>query len=142
MGSCTYLIKNIRYLTIVEAYACLHGVAFAEDLGFQDIILEGDSLTVVKKLQKNNDYIDRSVIRGIIEEIKTKARNFKSLIFRHIPWEANEAAHAMAAWGEEGICRPSEWKKPRGKSIHSFRRIKGVWNEGKKTQKRTLVSYL
>ncbi|MFQ6648233.1 hypothetical protein Gotur_021771 [Gossypium turneri] len=99
MGSCTYPIENIRDPTITEAYACFHGVAFAEDLGFQYIILEGDSLTIVKKLPKNDDYIDRSVIGGIINEIISKAKNFRSLMYRHIPGEANEAAHTMAVWG-------------------------------------------
>lgn len=33
-----------------EAIACLEGVQMGLDLGFQRVILEGDSLTVVKKL--------------------------------------------------------------------------------------------
>lgn len=52
MGSCTYPMRNVRDPTTAEAYACLHGVTFAEDLGFEDAIIEGDSLTIVKKLQK------------------------------------------------------------------------------------------
>ncbi|KAA3477503.1 reverse transcriptase [Gossypium australe] len=52
MGSCTYPIRNVRDPTTAEAYACLHGVIFAEDLGFEDVIIKGDSLKIVKKLQK------------------------------------------------------------------------------------------
>ncbi|KAK5836647.1 hypothetical protein PVK06_012444 [Gossypium arboreum] len=121
IGSCTYSIENIRDPTIVETYARLHEVAFAENLGFQYIILEGDPLNVVKKLQKNDDYIDRSVIGGIIDEIRNKARKFRSLMYRHIPQEANEAAHVIVMWGK-GRDLPTFWVEKNsegGRSIHS-----------------------
>ncbi|MBA0625071.1 hypothetical protein Godav_010318, partial [Gossypium davidsonii] len=61
----------------------------------------------------------------LLKKLKPKQETLKVLYFdtylgkqmkRHMRWQHGE---------EEGICRPSEWKKPRGKSIHSFRRIKG-----------------
>ncbi|MBA0752366.1 hypothetical protein Gogos_001209, partial [Gossypium gossypioides] len=52
-------------------------------MGFDKVIIEGDSRTVIKKLQ-NPEY-DRSIIK-----------------------EANEAAHAVATWGK-GSIRPAYW---------------------------------
>lgn len=51
MGSCTYPIKNVRDSTTTEAYACLHGIIFANELGFNDIVVEGDSLAVLENLR-------------------------------------------------------------------------------------------
>ncbi|MBA0687232.1 hypothetical protein Goari_014785 [Gossypium aridum] len=42
---------------------------------------------------------DRSIIRGVINEIKEKSRNFWNIVFHYVPREANGTAHAMAAWG-------------------------------------------
>ncbi|KAH1031841.1 hypothetical protein J1N35_044015 [Gossypium stocksii] len=50
MGACTHQWQNVRESTTAEAWACLQAVTFAEELGFQDICVEGDTLTVVKKL--------------------------------------------------------------------------------------------
>ncbi|MBA0610616.1 hypothetical protein Godav_011437 [Gossypium davidsonii] len=37
MGSCAYPVKNVRDLTTVEAYACLKGVVFVEEMGFGEV---------------------------------------------------------------------------------------------------------
>ncbi|KAK5845462.1 hypothetical protein PVK06_001649 [Gossypium arboreum] len=87
-----------------------------EDLGFKNVIIEGDSVTVVKKLQKTEERNDRSVIGGLINEIQGKIRNFRTLVFSHIPRGANEAAHAMAAWERRSESLTSGWKKPRQRS--------------------------
>ncbi|MBA0716186.1 hypothetical protein Golax_015038, partial [Gossypium laxum] len=45
MGSCVYLVKNVRDPTITEAYAYLQGVVFANEMGFGEVLVEGDSMT-------------------------------------------------------------------------------------------------
>ncbi|MBA0821648.1 hypothetical protein Goarm_018491 [Gossypium armourianum] len=42
---------------------------------------------------------DRSCISNLIKEIKGRGYNFRSLSFKHVPREANKAAHAMAKEG-------------------------------------------
>ncbi|PPR85678.1 hypothetical protein GOBAR_AA35011 [Gossypium barbadense] len=49
MGACVYPVINIRDPTTVEAVACLQAITFTEGMGFGDIVVEGDSLTVIKK---------------------------------------------------------------------------------------------
>lgn len=98
MGACTYPVCNVRDPTTAEAYACLHGVRFASELGFSKITVEGDSLTVLKKLR--NSEADRSIIGGLIDEIKERSRAFSSIEFRHIPRE-KKGGHMQWPPGEE-----------------------------------------
>ncbi|KAK5836463.1 hypothetical protein PVK06_012253 [Gossypium arboreum] len=70
MVSCVYPVKNVRDPTTAKAYACLQGVVFAEEMGFGEVIVEGDSMTIIKKLQSPKN--DRSLIGVIINEIKEK----------------------------------------------------------------------
>ncbi|MBA0643554.1 hypothetical protein Goklo_027833, partial [Gossypium klotzschianum] len=52
MGSCVYSVKNVRDLRIAEACACLQGVVFVEEMGF-DEDLQGTQR--LKELGEEND---------------------------------------------------------------------------------------
>lgn len=54
MGACSYLFQNVTDAFLVEAYACEKVVLFAVEMGFWRIEVEGDSLTVIKKLKSWN----------------------------------------------------------------------------------------
>ncbi|MBA0853264.1 hypothetical protein Goshw_015455, partial [Gossypium schwendimanii] len=69
------------------------------ELGFQDICVEGDSLTVVKKL--NDEHNDRSEIADIIKELKSRYSRFRNISFRHTFRSANGAAHGIAFYGQQ-----------------------------------------
>ncbi|MBA0574705.1 hypothetical protein Golob_006991 [Gossypium lobatum] len=43
--ACTYHNTFIAYATIAEAKACLQAVSVSDELGFRNLIVEGDSLT-------------------------------------------------------------------------------------------------
>ncbi|MBA0577699.1 hypothetical protein Golob_025226 [Gossypium lobatum] len=73
MGVCAYPINNIQDPVTAEAHACLQVVIYAEEMGFNNICVEGDALTILKKLQAKE--VDRSVIA------------------------TNKVAHDMAVWG-------------------------------------------
>lgn len=59
--------------------------------------MEGDALTVIKKLRSVEN--DRSVIGNIIKEIKDRIPKFRSLSFRHVSRMANETAHGLETRG-------------------------------------------
>ncbi|MBA0573546.1 hypothetical protein Golob_000816, partial [Gossypium lobatum] len=65
MGACEHQWQNVQDSTTIEAWACLQVVTFAEELGFQDICVEGDTLKVVKKL--NDEHNDR-ILEGLLIE--------------------------------------------------------------------------
>ncbi|MFQ6650595.1 hypothetical protein Gotur_023316 [Gossypium turneri] len=73
MASCAYPWENILDPTMAEARACLQAVA------------------VIRKLISAVE--DRSCIRSLIQEIKGRTSKFRSLQFKHVPREANKAAH-------------------------------------------------
>lgn len=52
MALCTYQNKDIGDANMAEAKACLQAITMAKDLGFRNLSLEGDSLTVIKKTMK------------------------------------------------------------------------------------------
>lgn len=52
MAACTYPNNFVANPTTTEARACLQAVAVAEELGFRRLVVEGDSLTVVKKFSR------------------------------------------------------------------------------------------
>ncbi|KAK5784812.1 hypothetical protein PVK06_039350 [Gossypium arboreum] len=49
MAACTHLNEYVMDSTVAEAPACLQSLIFAEDLGFQRIMVEGDTLIAMKK---------------------------------------------------------------------------------------------
>ncbi|XP_016690590.1 uncharacterized protein [Gossypium hirsutum] len=97
MASCTYSWENISDPVIAEAMACLQAVTMAEEIGFQDICVEGDALTVIRKLNSTKE--DRSCISSMIQEINGRTPNFRRMCFRFVPREANKAVHGMAMEG-------------------------------------------
>ncbi|XVF29951.1 hypothetical protein REPUB_Repub16aG0015400 [Reevesia pubescens] len=72
-------------------------------MGFTKIILEGDSLTVIKKLQTHSQYL--FPISNIIEESKIVCSRFECCHFSHVRKSANGGAHLLAKHGlrEQGI---------------------------------------
>ncbi|MBA0845487.1 hypothetical protein Goarm_022952, partial [Gossypium armourianum] len=82
---------------MAEARACLQAIIMAEDMGFQDVCIEGDALTIIHKLSSADE--NRSCISSLIKEIKGRCYRFRRLSFKHIPREASKAAHAMAKEG-------------------------------------------
>ncbi|MBA0845513.1 hypothetical protein Goarm_022876 [Gossypium armourianum] len=82
---------------MAEVRACLQAVTLAEEMGFQDVCIEGGAPTIIRKLRAADE--DRSCISNLIKEIKERRCRFRRLSFKHIPREANKAVHAMAKHG-------------------------------------------
>ncbi|MFQ6623682.1 hypothetical protein Gotur_004028 [Gossypium turneri] len=108
-----------------KACACPQGVVFAEEMGFDKVIVEVDSMIVIKKLQSPEN--DRSLIVVIINEIKEKTRRLRSIKFRYIFLRANEAAHAVASWGERMLS--PEKKEDLLKDLQGTQRLKELGEE-------------
>ncbi|XVE52617.1 hypothetical protein DITRI_Ditri02bG0136100 [Diplodiscus trichospermus] len=66
-------------------------------MGFSAIELEGDALTIIKKLLSNDH--DLSHIRIIIEDGKLMLDSFVSCKVMHIGCEGNRVAHHLAKFG-------------------------------------------
>ncbi|KAK8595413.1 hypothetical protein V6N13_016784 [Hibiscus sabdariffa] len=79
---------------MAEALACFQAIVFAKDAGFRRIVVEGDSLTVIKKV--NCNILDKSIIAPIIHDVKEAAMNLESISFCFARREANNATHVLA----------------------------------------------
>lgn len=99
MGACTYPMVDIADAFVAEARACERAIYFALDMGFRKVVLEGDSLTVIKKLVSNST--DRSVLCFISQHILSLAGAFEKITYNFIPREANRAVHELAMVGRK-----------------------------------------
>ncbi|KAK8558624.1 hypothetical protein V6N12_041925 [Hibiscus sabdariffa] len=90
--------QSMRSVSGAEVLACLVAVNFARDLGFTRVVIEGDSLTVIKKCQSEN--IDASLISPLIVDIKEVSKVFVSVSYGFVHREANGAAHVLAQEGK------------------------------------------
>lgn len=77
-----------------EALACLEAVKLGRDLGLVNAILEGDSLTVVKKCLSDEE--DRSELCAYIKNIKLALHGMGSWTLKHVRRSANILADRIA----------------------------------------------
>ncbi|KAK8502459.1 hypothetical protein V6N13_130491 [Hibiscus sabdariffa] len=91
---------------IAEAVACEKAVSFAIELGFHSVLIEVDSLTVIKKL--NSTLADKSIISPIICDIRAKCASFEAITFSFVGRRGNEAAHVLARVGLQ-YSEPRYW---------------------------------
>ncbi|KAK8546682.1 hypothetical protein V6N12_027456 [Hibiscus sabdariffa] len=97
MAACSTPHYHVVDAFVAEVLACLQAIVFAKELGFRRIVVEGDSLSVIKKV--NCNIADKSIIALIIHDIKEVARNLESVSFCFARREANNAAHVLARDG-------------------------------------------
>ncbi|MBA0746748.1 hypothetical protein Gogos_009239, partial [Gossypium gossypioides] len=97
MGASTYPLVDVADAFVAKARACERALYFALDMGFRKVVLEGDSLTVIKKL--NSIITDRSVLSPISQHIRELAGALKEVTYNFVPREANKAAHELAMVG-------------------------------------------
>ncbi|XP_042964700.1 uncharacterized protein LOC122298922 [Carya illinoinensis] len=79
---------------MAEAFAALQAVNFCKSLGYQDIILEGDSLLVVEGLKSKSDDLNYTGL--ITADTKDILNTFNSWSTRHIVRSINVVAHALS----------------------------------------------
>ncbi|KAK5835013.1 hypothetical protein PVK06_010695 [Gossypium arboreum] len=80
-----------------EAIARLQAVQVGHELGLKQVIIERDSLTLIKKVQ--NPKRDRSEIGPFIFDIKNQKAGFHECQFQHINRSPNITTHNLASEG-------------------------------------------
>ncbi|KAE8676663.1 hypothetical protein F3Y22_tig00111582pilonHSYRG00426 [Hibiscus syriacus] len=85
-----------------EAIACVQALILSKDLGFRKVIIEGDSLSVISKLQI--PAIDRSILNINLANIIRRKSHFNFLLFLHVHRERNKAAHLFTRVGLKKFC--------------------------------------
>ncbi|KAK8523062.1 hypothetical protein V6N13_076276 [Hibiscus sabdariffa] len=77
--ACCKKVYHVSSSFTVEALAAVHRMEFAVDLGFTNVIIEGDSLSIIKKL--NNREANLSEISALIWKGQMKAKRLHECSF-------------------------------------------------------------
>ncbi|MBA0877993.1 hypothetical protein Goshw_000411 [Gossypium schwendimanii] len=88
-------IKDLEQRQRIEAIECLQAVTVGRDLGMKYVEIEGDSLTVTKKVKNPNR--DKSAIGPYIHDIKEQNVTFYECKFQHARRAANKSTHNLAS---------------------------------------------
>ena len=100
-----------------EAKAVEAGVQFAKDIGIQDVILEGDSLTVLNALCGNTS--PPSSVAVVVAGIKVLSCYLRQVEFSHVRRQCNRPAHLLAKYAS-GIVDFMAWLEENPYFIEQF----------------------
>jgi ribonuclease HI len=79
---------------MAETLATANAVIFCKELGYTNVIFEGDAMQVIKAIEMNGQCM--SSYGHMIECIREELRNLENASFTHVRREANNAAHTLA----------------------------------------------
>lgn len=68
---------------MAEARACERAILFAVKMGFRRLLMEGDSLSIIKNLKTKGE--DRSILRLIIHHIRILKKKFEDVSYLFVP---------------------------------------------------------
>ncbi|XVF32698.1 hypothetical protein REPUB_Repub17cG0105400 [Reevesia pubescens] len=94
LGACSVFHFGLQNPEIVEASAALVALSFAANMGFQQIIVEGDAARVVSLLQKQR--ADSFIIHNLITDCSWQVAKFHVVEFSHVKRDANTIADSLA----------------------------------------------
>ncbi|OMO87392.1 hypothetical protein COLO4_20671 [Corchorus olitorius] len=80
-----------------EALAAVKAMEWSRDMGFKDIVIEGDALTIIQKV--NSLALDFSPIGPYIADLKLLCSFFNTCNFSHVKRDGNAVANCLAKFG-------------------------------------------
>ncbi|MFQ6668688.1 hypothetical protein Gotur_034243 [Gossypium turneri] len=86
LGSKMVINRNVPSSFVAEAIACVQSLQWGLEVGFPDVVLEGDSLSVIQRIQSKCE--DKSLIGAYIRDCRELGQG-----------SANEVAHVLATKG-------------------------------------------
>ncbi|OMO94270.1 hypothetical protein COLO4_16438 [Corchorus olitorius] len=97
LGAIAGRLERVSDSFTAECLAALKAITWARDMCFRNIVLEGDALTIIRKV--NAPTINLSPIGPYTVELKFPGSLFVSCLFIHVLKDGNEIAHALATLG-------------------------------------------
>nr|XP_023879227.1 uncharacterized protein LOC111991659 [Quercus suber] len=94
MAALTQVIPLPTSVETVEVLAARRALYFAQELGFDHIILEGDSDIAIRAMKE--DSFSAASFGHILADIKVLSSNFRHLVFNHTRKRGNKVAHSLA----------------------------------------------
>ena len=81
--------------------AALKALSFAHDLGFQNIVLEGDALNLIQALKAQEQNLLPWGL--LVEDVKEYGKKFRRVSYSHVKRNGNSVAHNLAKYA---LCIP------------------------------------
>ena len=97
MGAKAANVSLVDNAFMVEVMAMIDALILVREMGFTDVVVDEDALSVIKKMQKLE--VDFSPIGNFIEEAKMMLPMFNSICFMHTRREGNKVANNLADYG-------------------------------------------
>ena len=94
VGAVQSNVNGIKDPTLIETLVAVRALYFAKDRGFTKLVLEGDALGVINKV--NDNTFDLSMIGNFVSEVKLIRRHFLVCSVNHVFRKANKVAHILA----------------------------------------------
>ena len=108
LGSCTKHLAQPYSAVEVEAMAAATALEFASKLGVRRVILEGDSLVVMKALHEDEQSLSPTGL--LLEDVRFFSQRFEELLYSRTKREGNVVAHSLARYANS-IPDFSVWKE-------------------------------
>ena len=96
LGYCSKSLSQAYSVTKIEAMATETALVFASELGVRRVILEGDSMAVIKALRECDYPLTPSGL--LLEDIKLFFQRFDTLLYSHTKREGNFVVHSLAKY--------------------------------------------
>lgn len=94
MATLSQLISLPTLVEMVEVLATRRATQFAKELGFEKVMVEGDSEIIIKAIHING--ISNSSYGHIIQDIRVVAIGFQDALFCHVCQLGNSVTHMLA----------------------------------------------
>ena len=93
LASCSEKIHQAYKPDEVEALVALKAVTFARELGFRNVILEGDSLGLIKALKSTKGSLSPTSL--LVDNVKRVVISFERLLYSHVKRNGNRVTHSL-----------------------------------------------
>ena len=81
---------------MTEALAARKALSFAHELGFQNVILEGDALHLIQASKSQEQNL--CPLGLLVEDVKIYSNHFQRVLYSHIKRNGNSVAHNLARY--------------------------------------------
>ncbi|MBA0556135.1 hypothetical protein Golob_026262 [Gossypium lobatum] len=88
------IYQRVVLAFVAEALACRRATQIGIDMNWEKVIIEGDSLSIIKKCKTSIP--DKSKVCAYIHDIHKLLLKYKECIFEYIPRARNSLAHTLA----------------------------------------------
>ena len=94
LASCSKKIFRAYKAEVTEALAVGKALSFAHELGFQNVILEGDALGLIQALKSQEQNL--CPLGLLVEDVKIYSSHFQRVLYSHVKRNGNSEAHNLA----------------------------------------------